>query len=601
VFGSRRVQVVDLGSHILKSLVGTANRDGTVTIHSVRGDPVCATDLPLDEYLGQIRPILEDLRKSFFWKKDPIHIVPGDSVVRNGVHRLPGVEERNVPEILRTSRRHFIGSFSTRIPIHERSFPVYISRTEDLVHVTVVHSYCRQCDIDVIHGTFESVGLKVGAIVSPLLASVELADVLLQNTEEEVLGPQLLVEVGAAHTSLILTDGSSVVAYRKIYAGSSDWIRKVHDEFPELQPGQSLALLDGFATHGLDGLASTLEEVGLPVDHAPNIRGKIEAAWDSHLEALRQAIPSLVRNKNPDEQALLKISQGLAMPVVVFTGGGSILAGFLERAEARLGVGITVLDPATLPGCPQKEKFPLPPETFSVGIGALKLLGRSGPAGVGVAEERLVSGEPQTEERGFILQSLTYPFLFGVGLCVLMAITTVIAGFVLESGNKSIEQNIDSERAGLTAPAELQKILQSYRDLRSREVAIDARFTYIAELLRNRIDWPQFFNVLDQSLPRDLCVAKSVDVQVLWPDTGNASKNPKRKAKSIVFSVLGEAKSVASVQQFVEALKRCNFIKNPRIASSRLASGPRLTSGVSGSIHTFEVSGEIDYGYSQPK
>ncbi|MBI4861840.1 MAG: hypothetical protein HY815_16515 [Candidatus Riflebacteria bacterium] len=170
-------------------------------------------------------------------------------------------------------------------------------------------------------------------------------------------------------------------------------------------------------------------------------------------------------------------------------------------------------------------------------------------------------------------------------------------GFLFEAGVREATQNFEAEKAKLPGAAEVQKILLAYRDLRGREVGVDARFAYVSELLKNRMGWGRFFASVERALPRAHCCLTAVDVQTQWPHTGDGSRGGQAKGKTVWFTLRGEARSLTGVTQFLQALKQARLFKAPRITSSRPASAAPGSAG--SAAYAFEIIGEIDSAHSQ--
>jgi hypothetical protein len=214
-----------------------------------------------------------------------------------------------------------------------------------------------------------------------------------------------------------------------------------------------------------------------------------------------------------------------------------------------------------------------------------------------VAEEAMTIAGQQAQEASSPLRVVVRPLWFGAVLAVLLAITLGILGSSLEVDAREASQAVDVERAGIPSNADIQKTMMAYRDLRSREVAIDARFAYVSELFKNRVAWHQVFNTFDSALPKGMLSITSVEMQVSWPNTGEDTKGNVRRSKAISFRLKGDARSMTGVTGFNQALKQAPFIKDSRIASHR--PGSARPGGGGGSAYTFEIVGEVDDAQSQ--
>ncbi|MBI4861839.1 MAG: hypothetical protein HY815_16510 [Candidatus Riflebacteria bacterium] len=290
-----------------------------------------------------------------------------------GVHTLPGVPEASVPEILRTSRLHFVSSYGTRGQTYEKSFPIHVARSEGLVHVTVVHSYCRHSDLELLNRSLCDAGLRLGAVLSPVLALADLARRLSGPGMEPGTAPRLLVDVGATGTLVLLLEGDNVAACRKVFAGAMDWLRSPTDGESDLEPETAAVILEALTSGGPDLVARRLSDRGVPPEEVAALLERIERSWDLLIGAVRQAIPGMTRAQDADEEEDAPPEDPAPPPVpgpIVLCGGGAAIVGFDDRARATLGVPCAVADPVALVARQSRVQLPCSPAAFAACLGA---------------------------------------------------------------------------------------------------------------------------------------------------------------------------------------------------------------------------------------
>ena len=586
LFSSQRFQILDLGSHSLKGVIASVGRDGKPSVEAARTVALTSSGPGFEAYLTSLAPALTELA-GVFRRGQLVHFVPPAALVRGAVHRLPSVTDEAVPEILRTSRSAFIGSFGTKQPMYDRSFPIQVAREEGLVRVTAVHAFARRLEVAQIREAIEAAGLKPGAVIAPLLAQAELAAALGNNDDD---APRVLVELGAGPTSVFMLDEANALAYHRVFGGSEDAFRRLSEEIPDLDPAGVARLREAFVAKGRAGLEAACAELGLEDGLGAQIADRAQAVGDRLLTATFHAIAHLGPRTSDDESG--ETTAAVQMPGgIVFTGGGAELPGLCDAAAARFEVPCAIGDPCALIGTPA-PKLPFGP-AYATALGGLSVLARLGPDAANLAEEAIIQPLPGAGDDGPTAAWAIRPLIAGVALSVAAAIGFGIAGSMLEDQARDLEKELEADRAALPPPQEVQKLLVAFRDLRAQEVAADARFAYVAELFKNRAPWPQLLAELDHGMAGTQCIVEGVDVSVTWPNTGDPTRGSRGRARSVWATLKGQAPALPAVTAAVKSLRDTGAIKEPR---------PKTSTGNRGAAFDqkapsiqFEISGDIEH------
>jgi len=593
LFSSQRLQILDLGSHALKAVIASVGRDGRPQVEAARTVTLrpanFATPGPLiDGYVLAIAPALAELASGFFRRGQPVHVIPPSSVVRGAVHRLPPVTEEAVPEILRTSRTAFIGSFGTRAPIHDRSFALQVAREEAMVRVSAVHAFARRSDIALIRQAIEQAGLKPGAIVPPVLGLAELAAGLPNAKLDET--PRVLVELGATTTSVFVLDEANAISYHRVFGGSEDAFRKLAEEVPDLGVEGVAKLREGWMAKGRGGLLAIGDELGLEADLSGPIADRAALVPDRLLTAVFHAVAKLTAT--PDHSEDGESTQPATLPGgIAFTGGGAELPGLTDSASSRFEVAAVVADPWTLFGIARPAKLDVGP-AYATALGGLAVLARIGVEATNLAEEPAAPAQQATEEPSLGTAWAIRPLVTGAVLSCVAAAGFGAAGNVLDGQLREADAELRNDGASLPSSQEQQKLLSSFRDLRAKEVAIDARFAYVSELFRARDGWIQLLGQLDHGVAGSKCVVDEVDVQAEWPDAAASARGQRARLRTVWSTLRGAAPTLDAVTAAVQSLRTDGFVKDPR---PKTKAGPPAGDGKTPTI-SFEITGDIEHG-----
>lgn len=590
MFGVQKLQLLEMGTRLLKATIAESRSDGSISVESMRVVGLPFRVSGLETYLDGTRPMLESLARGFFRKNEPVHLLPLEGIVRSEIHTLPAVGEDSVARILVTSRRHFVSSFSIRVPIYEKSFPIHIAKDGDLVRVTVVHSYCRRSDAALIQDWLHQANLKLGSVLSPLLSLSELARWRPANEDGSTL--QLHVDVGAAASSLLPSEGGLTVAYRKAFTGCADWISPLMNEFPQLDPGKVVEIEEKLRKEGFVGVEAMNFGSASGEDVAGALKERVLSNWDELFDAVGQMAPGVCRpaqespEDSDDDIGIAPTLQG----TVIFSGGGASIPGFVERAATRLGVPCSRLEAATLPGWNVPGSLALPPAAVGSTLGALAVLARLGPQNVSVAEE-VFSPRVTGEDRGpSVLASLVMPLAIGAALTFVVSFACFLASWYIDHTSDEMARSIEMEKATMPANNVFQETMVQYRDLRSREAAIDARFQYVDRILPGRRGWPELLGAIARAVPQEFCRLKGLEVLNTWPGATGA-QNP--VSRGAVFKIQGAARSLEGVTSYILRLNEIPFLRNSRVGGSSGEGDAQAAQTSSAYPYVFEITGEI--------
>lgn len=581
---NQRFQIVDLGSHSLKGVVASIGRDGRLTIEGAKTVTVTPAGPGFEAYLAALPAALSGLA-SVFRRGQLVHFVPPAAQVRGAVHRLPPVSEDAVPEILRTSRAAFIGSFGAKHPMYDRSFPLQVAREEGLVRVTAVHAFARRHEIAQVREALEGAGLKPGAVIAPLLAQSEVAAALANLGDD---APRVMVELGAGLTSVFMLDDAAALSYYRVFGGAEDGFRRLTEEVPDLDAAGVAKLRDAFAAKGRGGLEAAAAELGLDEGLAQSIGERAAAVGDRLLTATFHAIAHLSPSAHDEDG---ETTTAVQMPGgIVFTGGGAELPGLCESASSRFEVGCQIGDPCALLGASASAKLGVGP-AFTTALGALSVLARIGADAANLAEEAIV--QPQAAGEDVPAAAWAFrPLVAGAVMSLVAVVGFVGAGNMLEDQARELEKSLEADRTAMPPPQEVQKLLLAFRDLRAKEVVADARFAYIAELFRNRSSWPKVLAELDRGMAGTKCIVENVDVQVAWPNSADAGRGTRARQRWVWATLKGQAPVMAAVTGAVQSLRSANVMKDPK---------PKTSTGNRGSAFDqkapsiqFEISGDLE-------
>lgn len=582
-----RIQVLDLGCHLVKALVVEPAADGRLAV-------VAAETVPLEEPLADPEAALaaadaciDRLARQVLQRGVAVHVLGSEALVRGEIAALAGVPEVALADVMLTDRARFLRSFGTRQRAFASSVRLKLARSGEAVDVTVAHAFARWVDLEHLHHALARNGLALGTVLPRAVAMRELARACAPA------GPVILADAGFAATSLLRFAETEPRRWSVAFTGGVDFFREIAGQLQREQ--------------GLDGATflAVMQRAGFEPDAA-----KLAAAGLSEAEA--RGVAAGLASREQAYFASLKVAcQAIApapVPRVAFTGGLALAPGFLERARAALGANTDVLDVA---GALDWGKA-APSPGFAACAGAARLVATPGAATGDVAREyvELVSAQDAAAAH---YTPLNRRFARAAGAVALALVATSgLWSQRLSSRAEALAAQIQEERRKLEPPIAMKELLGRLRDVRVKEAQADARVQYVGRLLVPRLDWVAIANAIGAlTTPRALVLTETT-FDVRWPDTEAASEPRARMgrdllvepdadakrgggdAKQVEVKLAGETDSLETFKKFVGELEAKKLLTDVSYdTSARMAEG--RAHGIEHHAHfSFTVTGYLD-------
>ena len=548
MFRKARLQVVDLGAHLVKALVLEPSADGRLALVAAAALPLPDPTAEPDRHLASVERALAQLARSTLVRADPVHVLAPESLVRAEIASLASVPEGALADVITTDRARFLRTFGTRQRAFSASVRLKLARDGDTVDVTVAHAYARWVDLEHLHHQLRALGLTLGHVLPRALALRELV-----RRDDPAPDPLVIAEVGFTGTTLMRLHDGDPRRWKFVHAGGADLFRDVAGQLQRDQPLDGATFLAVMTAAGFTGEERRLADTALTEIEARGVARALRDRAAPFFTAVALGSAALFAGTDAD---------GDPLPVpahrILFTGGVAQVPGFLDAARTHLpAADLLRVAPALDPG-PRTPSAPL--DLFAACAGAARLLQTPDAAVGDVAREYLdlVRAHDAAAERW---TPANPRFLRALAVTVL----TLVAGTALwtQSLGSRIDDltaSIAAERATLESPATMKDLLSRFRDIRAKEALADAHVRYVELLLARRPDWAALVNRIGALAPPKALALTEVAFDVQWPrsDPPGSDTDPHRPptdAKRLDVRVAGEADSLDTLRKFVGDLE----------------------------------------------
>lgn len=549
MFRKKRLQVVDLGAHLVKALVLEPSADGRLVIIAAEAHALPDPVADPDRHLAEVERVFARLARNTLSRSDRVHVLAPESLVRTEIANLAGVPEDALSDITLADRARFLRSFGTRQRSFASSVRLKLARDGETVDVTVAHAYARWVDLEHLYHQLHDLGLELGHVLPRVLALRE----LLRAVQPAASGHVVVAEVGFTGTTLMLQNDGVPRRWKLVHTGGADLHRDIAGQLQRDAPLDGATFLDVMKLTGFTGderrlSGSTLTEI--------ESRGVARALRDRaapFFTAIARGCATLF----PEVDA-----EGEPIPTpahrVLFTGGIALVPGFIEAARPHLPDCELLQVEGALEAGPRPPSAPL--ELFAACAGAARLLQTPDAAAGDVAREYvdLVSAHDSAAERWSPVNPRLVRSLAAT-TAVLVAGTAIWVQS-LSARIDEVTSSIATERTTLESPATMKDLLSRFRDIRAKEVLADTRIRYVGLLLDRRPNWAALVNRIGSLAPPKAIAITELAYDVQWPRTDPAGGEPdSRKApsdgKRLDVRLAGEADSLDTLRKFVADLE----------------------------------------------
>lgn len=570
-----RIQVADIGSSLMKSMIGFPGKDGGLEVEAARCDPLPPGWDRSPGDTSDLLATLATLSKGFFRRREPVHVTTGERVLRTCLWPAASVPDSGVEEWLRVSSNTFAESLGPRRRGAPHSTVMRREAAGALVTVTAVHSQANSDALESLVAVFERADLKCAGVYSPIPACAA----LFRSIPEQL--PRVIIDAGHAATRLYLLEGPIPVAQRTVYFGGEDF------EF---------AVREGADVAGdLSGRQFYSEEDG----HGPEA---LERALRSWLRAVQLGIRELLRPRVSEEDA--ESDGGLDPPAVEIASAGSVgLMGGLAawprlraQLERELGIPCLPLDAWALASRRPSTVGDAAAPIFGAALGLLKLLSEPAYQTDNVAASFLAAraGQaPPPEPAHRIVGRLVLASVVVVSL-VVGSLTGY--AFSLRASIREMSRRRDHEVRALPDVKEVIKIVQAYRKARTRQVITRTRAQFLEDLLEKCADWPGIFGLVHAAFPAHGLAVTGVEFELSWPRANLSQAGHAVEKKSVRFAIDCESDSNVTFTQFLKNLGQVSNFSKVESPRHRLAA----TTPQDIQKHEFRVVGEVELDPARP-
>lgn len=341
MFRKERLQVVDLGAHLVKVLVLEPS-EGRLALVAAEAHALPDPVADPDRHLAELDRVLAQLARSTLTRARPVHVLAPESLVRTEIARLTGVPENALAEIAQADRGRFLRTFGTRQRTFASTVRLKLARDGETVDVTLAHAYARWVDLEHLHHQLRGLGLTLGHVLPRALALRE----LLRRVEPSAAGAVVVAEVGFSGTTLMRLADGEPRRWRFVHAGGADLFRDVAGQLQRDVPLDGATFLAVMKAVGFTGDERRLADTGLTEIEARGVARALKDRAAPFFTALVRGCESLLQDTSPDgEPAPLPDYR------VLFTGGVALIPGFVDAARPHLpGPDLLRVDAALDPG-----------------------------------------------------------------------------------------------------------------------------------------------------------------------------------------------------------------------------------------------------------
>lgn len=541
----RRLQVLDLGVHLLKGLVADVSADGHVRVRDARSVALPGAATSLEHYLNMADGPLRSLATGLFGKGSAVEVLGGEDLVRTGIRRLIHSGDETLASSISQSRQQFVELHGVRQKTFASSVVMRREQRGDAVEFLVGHGYVRWVDLEQVSRLLQIAGLKLGSLLPRLVALDQMCALWHQSPAGAPVS--LLVDAGFASTTVALLREGRVISHSLVFAGARDLLP---DE-PDVEAGSA----------PLDKLT------------APLVSGSYDAKrMTDYLRAVKLAIADLPRlpapqaapehDEHDDEDGEghgESASSGAMHEEALFTGGFSHCPDFAARAQTELGVRVHLLRPEALVSDARRAPGPAPLPLFTHAIGAARLAARGGAEAPDVAAEYTAALSQASAAEGW--RPTNRRFL-ALAACFLIALGLQLAREWSATSEEArrLEEELAAEESSQEPVQSIKLQMAALARIRRQEELADAKVRYLSHLSGARPDWWTMFD----DLRKGTAVASLSIPELMVESTAVAGAQESGRAapKEIRYRVTGESPSLVQITELVKTLKTTpTFVK----------------------------------------
>lgn len=529
MFRKERLQVIDLGAHLIKALVLEPS-EGRLTLVAAEAHALPDPLADPDRHAAEVERVLSRLARTTLTRARPVHVLAPESQVRTEIARLASVPETSLAEISQADRARFLRTFGTRQRTFSSTVRLKLARDGETVDVTLAHAYARWVDLEHLHHQLRNLGLELGHVLPRALALRE----LLRRVDPSAAGASVVAEVGFAGTTLMRLADGEPRRWKYVHAGGADLFRDVAGQLQRDQPLDGATFLAVMKAVGFTGDERRLADTGLTEIEARGVARALKERAAPFFTALVRGCEGLFEEPPADYR-------------VLFTGGVAQIPGFVDASRPHLPNPDLLRVEGALDAGPRPPAAPL--ELLAACAGAARLLRTPDAAAGDVAREYvdLVSAHDAAAERW----TPTNPRFVRAAA---VALVTLVAGTALWA--RSLSARIDelttaiaAERSTLESPSTMKDLLSRFRDIRAKEALADTRVRYVGLLLERRPDWGALVNRIGALAPPKSLALTGITFDVEWP------RSDPLEGKRLTVKVAGEADSLDTLRKFVSDLE----------------------------------------------